>query len=163
MQPITPRQTWIVYATAVIMIVLIAVYAVLSLRLVLNSVTPELLISIPDATIEPDDPIVCPGELLRYDLTITYNRDGVLMDITRNLRNLDTGALVVIDGVLYSEKFSVPQEIAGTFERNAVWLVPQLIPGNYRLITSTQNSTGSEILQYYVTFTVTPNCGQRGD
>lgn len=111
-----------------------------------------------DLIVDADNPDVCPGDILMWPLTITYERGGLLMDVTRNVRNLDTGRLFVADGTIYTEQIRVPQEEAGTFGRQSLWRVPQLPPARYRLITSTQSVTGGNLLQYYVEFTVRSDC-----
>ena len=112
----------------------------------------------PDMTIVANNPDVCPGEILSWPLTITYIRGGILIDVVRNVRNIDTNALVAIDGHIIAEELRIPQEEAGTFERTGSWRVPNLPPARYRLITSARSTTGGSLLQYYVEFTVGSDC-----
>ena len=105
-----------------------------------------------------NNPDVCPGDVLMWPLTITYAADGLLIVVTRNVRNTVTGGLVAVDGRIYAEEFKVPQEEGGTFVRTAFWRVIDLPPSKYKLITSSQSATGGRLLQYYVEFNIKANC-----
>ena len=115
---------------------------------------PAVPIAIAESAIIATNPIVCPGDMLHWPLTITYNKAPLLMEVTRNIRNLGSGLLVMS----YVDQLSIPQEETGTFKRDVLWRVPELPPANYRLITTTTSVVGSELLQYYVEFTVRNGC-----
>lgn len=160
MKTITSQQAIILNAIASALIMSLIVLLFLVVRDIgarLNR--PDLPFSI-DEVPTVVNPNVCPGSVLEWPLTITYYQDAILLDITRNVRNLDTGDLAIVDGSLYMSRVFVPQETAGVFKRNARWLVPQLPPANYRLITTTQSATGSRLIQYYVNFKIREDCGK---
>jgi len=152
---VTTKHTQLLNILMYCLIIAVVVLMLASIREI-NQVfsVPAVPISIAEATIVAHNPNVCPGDMLNWPLTITYNKAPLLMDVTRNVRNLDTGTLVVS----YVSQLSIPQEETGTFKRNILWSVPDLPPAKYRLITTTTSVVGSELLQYYVEFTVLGNC-----
>lgn len=151
----TPKQTQVLNVLTYCLIVAVIVLMLASIREFNQTfLLAPVPIVIAESTIVATNPVVCPGDVLHWPLTITYNKAPLLMSITRNIRNLDTGALVVS----YANQLSIPQEEVGTFKRDALWRVPELPPANYRLITTTTSVVGSELLQYYVEFTIRGRC-----
>lgn len=152
----TSRQQRVITIGSYALIVAIGILLLLSIlelrrRLDVPPVPPVPIVAIAGAA---ENPKLCPGELLRWPLTITYNRAPLLMDVYRHLRNLDTGGLLLNN----QTHVVIPQEETGTFARDAVWPVPVLSPGRYRLITSTMDASGSELLQYYIEFKIEDDC-----
>lgn len=142
---------WIIYGIVALVGVLIAV-SVFALNQTLR--LPPVPVSVSETSITPEQEFVCPGDLLWWTLNITYHEAPLLMEIDRHIRNLDSNRLLLDHMV----SLRVPQEETGTFARRAPWRVPELEPGNYRIITTTWHVTDSELLQYYVEFEVREDC-----
>ena len=151
----TQRQQRVIAISAYAMIIglgLLLLLSILELRRRLD--IPAVPIEISRSVIRPEISDLCPGDILRWPLSITYNEAPLLMDVYRHLRNLDTGVLI-LDKTTH---LTIPQENTGTFDRRSAWPIPNIAPGRYRLITTTTSAIGSELLQYYIEFRVKGDC-----
>jgi hypothetical protein len=107
-----------------------------------------------DLVVEPANGIVCPGDLLVYTQTVSYQDTPVVVRLVASVWSVDQQRMVVYDTAPRYANFLEPVTFTGRVE----WPIPEdFQPGLYERRVSGQ-AEGREPRMFVVRFTVADDC-----